>query len=89
MARRETQSGGLGTKGRSQFLLGWVGGGGGGGVARGWKVRDNKYGEKEKEHSNLLSPILKVSFVGIHRAKSESSSTRRGLRVGTKKEGFP
>ena len=70
MARHEPQSGGLGTKGRSQFLLG-----GGGGVCV-WKVRDNKYGEKEKEHSNLLSPILKVSFVGIHRAKSESSSTR-------------
>ena len=52
------------------------------------KVRDSKYGEKEKEHSNLLSPILGVSFVGIHQAKSESSSTRRGLRVSTKKEGF-
>ena len=74
MARHEPQSGGLGTKGRSQFLLG--GGGVGGGEGCVWKVRDNKYGEKEKEHSNLLSPILKVSLVGIHRAKSESSSTR-------------
>ena len=54
----------------------------------GWKVRDSKYGEKEKEHSNLRSPILGVSFVGIHQDKSESSSTRRGLRVSTKKEGF-
>ena len=63
--------GDLGQKGDHSFCLG-----GGGGQGRGWKVRDNKYGEKEKEHSNLLSPILEISFVGIHRAKSESSSTR-------------
>ena len=51
-------------------------------------MRESKEGEKEREHFNLLSPILGVPLVGIHRAKSESSSTRRGLRVGTKKEGF-
>ena len=69
--------GDLGQKGDRSFC--WGGG---------WKVRDSKYGEKEKEHTNLLSPILGVSFVGIHRTKSEISSTRRGLRVGTKNEGF-
>ena len=49
---------------------------------------ESKEGEKEREHFNLLSPIPGVPPVGIHRAKSESSSTRRGLRVGSKKEGF-
>ena len=67
---------GIGKKGRSQFLLG------------GKRERESKEGEKEREHSNLLSPIPGVLSVGIRRAKSESSSTRRGLRVGTKNEGF-
>ena len=56
--------------------------------AGGENVRESKEGEKEREHSNLLSPIPGVPSVRIRRAKSESSSTRRGLRVGTKKEGF-
>ena len=56
--------------------------------AGGKNVRESKEGEKEREHSNLLSPILGVLSVGILRAKSKSSSTRRGLRVGTKNEGF-
>ena len=51
-------------------------------------MRESKEGEKEREHFNLLSPILGVPLIGIRRAKSGSSSTRRGLRVGTKKEGF-
>ena len=51
-------------------------------------MRESKEGEKEREHSNLLSPIPGVLSVEIRRAKSESSSTRRGLRVGTKNEGF-
>ena len=71
--------GDLGQKGDHSFCWGRGGGGGGGGGGRGRE-------EKKKEHSNLLSPILRVSFVGIHRAKSESSSTRRGLRVSTKKK---
>ena len=50
-------------------------------------MRESKEGEKEREHFNLLSPIPGVPPVGIHRAKSESSSTRRGLRMGLK-EGF-
>ena len=36
----------------------------------------------------LLSLIYRVPSVEIRRAKSESSYTRRGLRVSTKKEGF-
>ena len=58
---------------------------GGGGLER---ERESKEGEKEREHSNLLSLIPGVLSVGIHRAKSESSSTQQGLRVGTKKKGF-
>ena len=44
--------------------------------------------EKRKRASKLLSSILEVLPIGIRRAKSESSSTRRGLHVHTKKEGF-
>ena len=44
--------------------------------------------EREKKKSKLLSSIYGIPSVGISRAKSESSSTRRGLRVGTKNEGF-
>ena len=51
-------------------------------------MRESKEGEKERKHSNLLSPIPKVPPVGIRRIKNESSSTRRRLSVGTKKEGF-
>ena len=41
--------------------------------------------KKEKiENSKLLSSIYGVLLVGIRRAESESSSTRRGLCVGTK-----
>ena len=36
----------------------------------------------------LLSSILGVLLVGIRRAKDESSSTLRELRVGTKITGF-
>ena len=74
----------LGQKGDHSFYWGG-GGGGGGGVV---ESKRQQIRRERKEHSNLLSPILEVLFVGIHRAKSESSSTRRGLRVGTKKEGF-
>ena len=52
------------------------------------KRRESKEGEKEIKHSNLLPPIPRVPSVGIHRAKSESSSTRQGLRVGTKNTRF-
>ena len=34
----------------------------------------------------LLSSILRVPQVRVRRAKSESSSTRHGLHVGTKKK---
>ena len=37
---------------------------------------------------SLLSSIYGVSTVGIRRAKNESSSTRRGLRVRPKNKGF-
>ena len=40
---------------------------------------------KRKKVSKLLFSILGVPPVIIHQAKSESSSTQRGLRVGTKK----
>ena len=43
---------------------------------------------RESELSKLLSMIYKDRLVGIHRAKNESSSTRRVLRVGTKITGF-
>ena len=36
----------------------------------------------------LISSIYRVLLVRIRRVKSESSSTRRGLCVGTKNEGF-
>ena len=49
---------------------------------------EEREGEKRKRSPKLLSSILGVPSVGICRAKSESSSTQRGLRVGTKKEGF-
>ena len=42
----------------------------------GGKTRESKEGEKEREHSNLLSPIPGVLSVGIRRVKSESSSTQ-------------
>ena len=38
--------------------------------------------------SSLIFLIHRVSIVGIRRAKSESSSTRRGLRVSTKNTKF-
>ena len=38
--------------------------------------------------SSLLFLIQGVSTIGICRAKNESSSTRRGLRVSTKNTGF-
>ena len=37
---------------------------------------------REREFSKILSLIYGVSSVEIHRAINESSSTRRGLRVG-------
>ena len=48
--------------------------------------------EREKwrgsELSKLISTIYGDRLVRIRRAKNESSSTRRGLRVGTKNTGF-
>ena len=44
--------------------------------------------EKKKRAFKLLSSIRGVSPVGIRQAKSESSSSQRGLRVCTKNEGF-
>ena len=48
---------------------------------------ERKKGEK-KENSKLLSLIYGVLSIGIRQAKSESSSTQRGLHAGTKKVGF-
>ena len=47
-----------------------------------------RYREKRNRAFKLLSSIRGVPSVGICRAKSESSSTRQGLRVHTKNEGF-
>ena len=44
--------------------------------------------EKKKKASKLLSLILGVPPIGICQAKSESSSTQRGLRVHTKNKEF-
>ena len=44
-------------------------------------------GEKERE-SNILSMIYGVPSVRIRQAKNQISSSRQGLRVGTKNEGF-
>ena len=49
-------------------------------------VREKR--ERRESFQVLLSLILGVSLVRIRRAKSESSSNQRGLRVGTKKEVF-
>ena len=43
---------------------------------------------KRKKKFKLLSSIYGVLSVKIHRAKNESSSTRRGLRVGAENMGF-
>ena len=43
---------------------------------------------KRKKKSKLLSLIYKVPSIGIRRAKNESSSTRRGLRMSTKNTGL-
>ena len=50
----------------------------------------NIRGEKRERgrELQLLSTIYGDRVVEIHRAKSESSSTRQGLCVGTKKEEF-
>ena len=43
---------------------------------------------ERKKNLKLLSSIYRVSSVEIRRDKNESSSTRRGLHVGTKNTGF-
>ena len=48
---------------------------------------ESKKGEK-RENSKILSSIYRFSSIGIPRAKSERSSTRQGLRMGTKKRGI-
>ena len=40
------------------------------------------------EFSKLISSIYGVPSIGIYRTKNESSSTRRGLHVGTENTGF-
>ena len=44
--------------------------------------------EREEKIKPSLSSIYRVSSIGIRRAKNESSSTRRGLCVGTENMGF-
>ena len=48
-------------------------------------VRERK---REERDSNFSLRSTEIEWFGIRRAKNESSSTRRGLRMGTKKEGF-
>ena len=43
---------------------------------------------ERRERLQLLSTIYEDQLVGIRRAKNESSSTRRGLRVGTENMKF-
>ena len=52
------------------------------------KKNRREKGREKKELSRLLSSIYGVPSVGIYRAKNESSSTRRGLRVDTESTGF-
>ena len=49
------------------------------------RERERERERKRKKESKLLSSILEVPSIGIHQAKSESLSTRRGLRVCNKK----
>ena len=54
-----------------------------------WEEKKNRRGRENKnEKSKLLSSIHGVPSVGIRRAKKESLSTRRGLRVGTENTRF-
>ena len=43
---------------------------------------------RERGEPRLPLKIYGVSLVDFHWAKNESSSHRRGVRVGTRKEGF-
>ena len=52
-----------------------------------WFDRERERGG-EKKKSNLLSTIHEVLSVGIGRAKNQSSSSRRGLHMSMKNEGF-
>ena len=52
-----------------------------------WAVRERE--EEMRERLQVLSMIYRDRVVGIRRIKNESLSTRRGLRMSTKKkEGF-
>ena len=55
-----------------------------------WFGRERKGEKKEMRNKKfkLLSSIHRVPSVGIRRAKNESSSTRRGLHVGTENTRF-
>ena len=52
------------------------------------RERESKKRKRKKEKSKLLSSTYGVPLIGIRRAKSESLSTRRRLRVSTKKGDF-
>ena len=44
--------------------------------------------ERRKESIKILSTIYGALFVGFRQAKDKGSSHRRGVDMGTKKEGF-
>ena len=54
----------------------------------GWFGHERERERKKKKKSKLLSSIYGVSPIEIRWAKNESSSTRRGLRMGTENTGF-
>ena len=51
-------------------------------------MRERAKRERKKENPSLLSTIHGVSLIRIRRANNQSFLPRRGLRVGTIKEGF-
>ena len=51
-----------------------------------WFGHEREKGREKK--SKFLSTIHGVSLVGIRLAKNQSSLSQRGLRMGTKNEGF-
>ena len=53
-----------------------------------WFDRESERREEEEEIQELPSKIYGVPLVGFRPSKNESSSHRRGVRAGTKKEGF-
>ena len=54
----------------------------------GFYVRERERERRRKKESKFLSSILGMPSIGIRRAKSESSSTRRGYTCVPKRKDF-